>query len=381
MDPIVSTALAVAFLVSAVSGAVILATRSLIEPFLRQRDDGTAIQASHDGNPLRLGGVGAMFGLLLGAWMLSGHSCGVFASALLVSTVPVLLAGLSEDIGRHVTPLGRFAAAGVSALIALLLLNIWVPRGDLAFVDALMVNTPIAMLLTLVFAAGFCHAMNLIDGMNGLAGITIVLSALGLAVISAQEGLVQISVLAGLLAAGTAGFLAFNWPHCRLLLGDAGAYGLGHVLVWLAISVAALSPAVAVPALMLVLFWPIADVVHTVLRRLLTDRSLFAPDRMHLHQILRRALEIVALGRRARYRSNPLSTLILTPFICAPVVAGVLLAHQPALAWMVLALFGLAFAAAHVLVTRLARLKRSERQRSAGAVLPEIASASGLHRP
>lgn len=249
----------------------------------------------------------------------------------------------------------RFLAAIFSAVAAVALLDVWVPRADILGIDRAMAIPAIAITLTVIFSAGFCHAVNLIDGMNGLAASVITAAALGLAAIASLESLPAVTVMALMLAAATTGFLLLNWPVARLFLGDAGAYGLGHLLVWLMILLTSFSSQVAVPALALVIFWPLADVFHTILRRVAERVSILRPDRMHLHQKVRRTLDIVWFGYHGRYRSNPLTTLILLPFIVAPVVTGVLLWNSPGAAWIALGAYMLAFSAAHPLTTRLAR--------------------------
>src|SRR6056297_1067615 len=190
---------------------------------------------------------------------LDGRVTSGFATALLLSSTPVVLAGLLEDTGRRVAPIPRLIAAVASSVFALATLNVWLPRGDIPLVDAAMTIAPVAIFFTVFFASGFCHALNLIDGMNGLAGATVIAAAVGLALIASQGGLPEVSVTAWLLAAAAFGFLARNWPVSGIFLGDAGAYGIGHVVAWLAISIVALAPDIAAPAVLLTLFWPIAD--------------------------------------------------------------------------------------------------------------------------
>jgi ABC-type molybdate transport system permease subunit len=79
---------------------------------------------------------------------------------------------------------------------------------------------------------------------------------------------------------------------------------------------------------------------------------------MHLHQKVRRMLDIMWFGYRGRQRSNPLTTLVLLPFITAPVVTGTLLWDQPTAAWCALGAFMLAFSLAHPLTVRLAQKLR-----------------------
>ncbi|SNS30157.1 UDP-N-acetylmuramyl pentapeptide phosphotransferase/UDP-N-acetylglucosamine-1-phosphate transferase [Antarctobacter heliothermus] len=285
--------------------------------------------------------------------MLNGDES--FAPLLLLSILPVFITGLAEDLGHHVSPRGRFLAAVFSGVAAVALLGVWVPKADIPGIDWAMATPAVAIILTVIFSAGLCHAVNLIDGMNGLAASVITISALGYAAIATLASLPVVASFALLLVAATIGFLFLNWPVARLFLGDAGAYGLGHLLVWLMILLASLSSEVAVPALLLVIFWPLADVLHTILRRVADKVSILRPDRMHLHQKVRRTLDIVWFGYRGRYRSNPLTTIILLPFIIAPVVTGVLLWSNPGAAWIALGGYMLAFSAAHTLTARLAR--------------------------
>jgi UDP-GlcNAc:undecaprenyl-phosphate/decaprenyl-phosphate GlcNAc-1-phosphate transferase len=354
---VISAAVA-AFLASFIVGSVLVRFRSVIEPFTKDRDDHLAAQASHTGDPLRLGGVAVVIGLLVGAVVLKGQSAGTYTLLLLASLLPVFLTGLWEDLGHGVSPKGRVLAALVSSAVAVFLLGFWVSRADLVGLDAVMAFAPAGVVITIVIAALFCHSVNLIDGMNGFAALTVILTALGISLVASKVDLQQISVLALLLAAGTFGFMLMNWPVAKLFLGDAGAYGLGHILIWLANSVIVLAPDVAVPAIFLILFYPFADTIHTVLRRLNDGKKVTEPDRMHLHHKVRRAIEIVWIGRDRRHISNPLTTLLMVPFLAVPIATGVMFWDQPLAAWIALIVFGSVFGGSHLAITAYAKLHR-----------------------
>jgi ABC-type molybdate transport system permease subunit len=70
---------------------------------------------------------------------------------------------------------------------------------------------------------------------------------------------------------------------------------------------------------------------------------------MHLHQKVRRVLDIVRFGYKKRSISNPMTTLVLLPFILAPIVSGVVLWNHPLVAWIALGAFFSTFAMAHPL--------------------------------
>lgn len=344
-----------ALLFTLISGLLLLRAERYLAGIARRRNDARARQSSHMGNPLRIGGVAVLAGVTFALGLEAPIGTNGFVSLLMLSVLPVLIAGLAEDLGYEVSPRGRFAAAIVSAVLAVTLLNAWAPRADIPGIDTVMTMPIVAIVMTVIFSSVFCHAVNLIDGMNGLAASVVVISALGAAAVAYLAGQPDIMLLALILAAATAGFLCLNWPVARLFLGDAGAYGLGHLLIWLLFLLVWRSSDVAVPALMLLIFWPIADVIHTVSRRISQRVPVFFPDRMHLHQKVRRLLDIAWFGYRGRWRSNPLATLLLQPFILAPAIAGVVLWDRPVAAWIALGAFFLLFSMMHVMTTRLAR--------------------------
>lgn len=347
----------VAALVTLALGLLIMACRRPLSRMMRDRDDARAVQASHVGDPLRLGGVAIFIGLS------AGVAAGDWQDAalpvlLILSAGPALLAGLGEDLGFCVSPMRRLAAAGASAFLAVFMLGVWVARADLPGLDLVMAIVPSAVILTIALSGGFCHSTNLIDGMNGLATTVILSAAVGLTLLAQGAGDRDLALFAALLGAAMIGFLILNWPLGIVFMGDAGSYGVGHVLIWIAILLAWRVPDIAVPALLLILFWPFADTFHSIARRLMRRAPVFEPDRMHLHQKIRRCMEIVLLGGARRKLSNPLATLCLVPMIVTPVAAGVLLSQDARAAWVALVVFSLLFAVTNVLVTRFACARR-----------------------
>jgi UDP-N-acetylmuramyl pentapeptide phosphotransferase/UDP-N-acetylglucosamine-1-phosphate transferase len=120
-----------------------------------------------------------------------------------------------------------------------------------------------------------------------------------------------------------------NFPFGKIFLGDAGAYALGHLLVWASISILWNAPSVTPLAALLIFFWPIADTFMAILRRYSAGKSITQPDRLHFHQLVMRAVEIVLLGRNKRNLANPLATILTIPFVISHMIAGVLFAYDP----------------------------------------------------
>jgi len=342
------------FLATALCAIAILRWRSILEPLTEHRGDHLAIQASHCGNPPRFGGVAVLFGLVLGTLLLTLKTGEHHIVLLLLSALPAVISGLAEDMGHRVSPRGRLIAAMFSALAAIIMLQVWVGRADLPGLDFALSFPALAIAGTILFSACFCHSVNLIDGMNGFATVSAISSATGIAVIAGQSGQTEIAAFSILLIACLVGFLMMNWPTARMFLGDAGAYGVGHLLVWLGIMLAWEADGIAIPSLLLLLFWPLADVFHTIYRRLMLRNSPFQPDKMHLHHKVRRALDLVVFGYNQRAKSNPSTIVVLFPFMAMPIVTGVLLQSNPTAGWVAFLVYLLAFAAAHKVATKVA---------------------------
>jgi UDP-GlcNAc:undecaprenyl-phosphate GlcNAc-1-phosphate transferase len=138
------------------------------------------------------------------------------------------------------------------------------------------------VVLTLAWLLFVTNAVNFIDGLNGLAaGCTLV--ACVLACIATPH---HLGTQAGLLAAGVAGFLPFNYPRARIFMGDVGSQVCGFLLADFAVQAAADSRASLVVPLALL---PIlADVAFTLVRRGVQRARLTQAHRGHLYQVAQR---------------------------------------------------------------------------------------------
>jgi len=163
----------------------------------------------------------------------------------------------------------------------------------------------LSMPFTILFVLAIVNAFNLIDGLDGLAGG---LALLALAVMSFLSASTPLFPLVMVAASVVGGYLLFNLPlgvnePVRSFMGDAGSTALGLIIaaVGLYLSQGAAPVMSPVVGLWLVAV-PVFDLFSTILRRLLTKRSPFSPDRGHLHHVLldnglsRRSTLILMLG-------------------------------------------------------------------------------------
>jgi UDP-GlcNAc:undecaprenyl-phosphate GlcNAc-1-phosphate transferase len=161
-------------------------------------------------------------------------------------------------------------------------------------------------LLTVLWIVGVTNAVNISDGLDGLAaGI----AAIACAVITifafhnstihtggARDNDVMMVLFALALLGSLSGFLFFNFNPAKIFMGDCGSLFIGFVIA--SASVMCLSESTAMVGLalpVLVLGIPIFDTLFCMLRRFLERRSIFAPDRSHFHH------RLVAMGLRHRH--------------------------------------------------------------------------------
>lgn len=344
----------IVFLCSLVGCFVLYLTKNLHLRRSARGHSGGAVQSAHVNPTPRVGGV-AIGGALLVSLFFAPTSMLDNYAPFVLSLTPVFLAGLADDLGYEVPPWSRLLAAALSSIVAVVLLQMWIPRVDVPYLDSVVAYAPIGILLTVFATSGVCNAFNLIDGLNGLSAGTGVMVALGLAAIANAGGDSNFLQLSVLLCAAIAGFLLFNFPFGKLFLGDAGAYSLGHILAWFAILIVDRIAGVTTWAVLLVFFWPVADTFFAIYRRLRAGARMDRPDRLHYHQFVMRALEIVWLGRGKRHLANPLATLLLMPLIAMPVLAGVMLWDEPLLSFIAVTVFAFFFVGSYTLGVRLAK--------------------------
>lgn len=349
---------ALAFGISLTISALLAATRSRHLHRSSRPEDQRAVQAAHHGARPRIGGIGVVAAILLVLPLFAPEALGGRGAGFVLTLLPVAAAGLAEDLGLRISPRGRLLAAALSGALALSVLDVWIWRADLPLIAPLLHIAPLAMLFTIFATSGICHAFNLIDGMNGLAGVTAILIALGLASVASIAQEPELARLAFWVVPAVAGFMVLNFPMGRIFLGDGGAYALGHVLAWLGVLLVARTTEVTPWAILLIFFWPVADTCLAIWRRRRAGRAADQPDRLHVHQLVMRVLELKVTGRGARGLSNPLTTLVLTPFISLPVLSGILLWNNPLAAALSFGLFAAGFVWAYAACLRFARRGR-----------------------
>ena len=142
--------------------------------------------------------------------------------------------------------------------------------------------------ITVLWLVGISNAINLIDGMDGLAGGISAFAALSMGIIALIQGSTVTSVLCFALFGAILGFLVFNFPPAKIFMGDSGSLFLGFCLAAFplvgGISKVSAFGTLLVPVTLLTI--PILDISTSVIRRLRNKVSIIHPDKEHIHHKL-----------------------------------------------------------------------------------------------
>jgi len=304
----------------------------------------------HAGMIPRLGGLAVATSALLptmgglwlrarddGAWT-AAHlpALGVLAGAILVCAV-----GAWDDI-KGLRVRNKLIAQILAALLAFKL-GVRIDGISLPLVGALPLEE-FALPATVLWIVAVTNAVNLIDGLDGLAVGVVFFAALvhlGVTLLSGDgSGATPTSLTMSALLGSLLGFLFYNFNPARVFLGDSGSYFLGFTLASSALlpPIQKASTAVSLLVPMLALGLPIFDTTLSMVRRYLAKQPLWGADRGHIHH---RLLGLGITHRRA----------VLTLYAVTAVLATAALAAAVGKDWQV----GSALVAASVALVGLVR--------------------------
>lgn len=233
----------------------------------------------------KVGGVamalGAMVPILI--WSPGTH----FVDALLMGGGVLVVFGLMDDI-KEMGYLAKLVGQVTAALIVVeyggLSINC---VGDCLPQGAVVPNW-ISLPFTLFVIVGVTNAINLSDGLDGLAGGISMMMFICLGVLAFQNDMTASALLAVAVIGAIFGFLRFNTHPAVVFMGDAGSQLLGFLAVTLALYISQNSEPISRTFPLLLLGFPILDTLTVMMERLRKGVSPFKADKNHFHHKLLR---------------------------------------------------------------------------------------------
>ena len=246
----------------------------------------------------RLGGLAILAGLVAGLAAALPFHPGQWLSdipqeqlyAFLGGVLIILLVGVVDDLKR-VSSLYKFAAQ-LAAAVLIVSAGWSFHQLQLPFVGLVELGL-LGPLVSVLWVVGITNAINLMDGLDGLASGMVCIISMSLLIFAMAQGNACMVILTGAMAGACLGFLIFNWSPARIFMGDSGSLTLGFLLAALSLHASLkASAAVAILVPLLALGLPAIDTLlvmavrflarphHPLSRRL---AGIFKADRRHVH--------------------------------------------------------------------------------------------------
>lgn len=255
--------------------------------------DKTSARKIHNGNIPRLGGVGivvAFLATIVVMKLFQEPLAEEFSNKyriwpILVSGIAIFSIGLIDDF-LDLRAKFKFL---IEALIAIFLI-IWgfrfkmimIPWGD-GSLNLGLLSYPI----TFLWIVGITNAMNLIDGLDGLAGGIAFIASLSFGILFWSQSSIISAEICFAVTGSVAGFLIFNLPPAKIFMGDSGSLFLGFCMAILPLLGQGETKAeIGIIAAATTVAIPVFDTFSAIFRRTRAHVSFFTPDKGHLHHIL-----------------------------------------------------------------------------------------------
>ncbi|RBW67596.1 glycosyltransferase family 4 protein [Bacillus taeanensis] len=231
----------------------------------------------------RLGGLAIYISTLIGFAVLQPES--PYLIPILIGSFIIIVTGVADDILQLSPKVKLFGQVLAAAVV--IYGGVEVQFINLPFNTQLNLGI-FGIPLTMLWIIGITNAINLIDGLDGLAAGVSSIVLMTVSVMAIINGNEFVFAMGCILLGSTLGFLIFNFHPAKIFMGDTGALFLGFM-----ISVTSLLGfknitlfSLVVPVIMLGV--PISDTFFAIIRRFVNKKPLSAPDKSHLHHCLLR---------------------------------------------------------------------------------------------
>ncbi|HEL0026442.1 TPA: undecaprenyl/decaprenyl-phosphate alpha-N-acetylglucosaminyl 1-phosphate transferase [Streptococcus equi subsp. zooepidemicus] len=210
--------------------------------------------------------------------------------------LPVVLGGLVVTITGFIddvyelSPKLKMLGIVIGAIIVWAFTDFKFDSFKIPFGGPLLAFDPfLTFFLTVLWIISITNAINLIDGLDGLVSGVSIISLVTMAIVAyfflpLTNFFLTLTIL--ILIASIAGFFPYNYHPAIIYLGDTGALFIGFMIGVLSLQGLKNATAVAVVTPVIILGVPIMDTIVAIIRRSLSGKKFYEPDKMHLHHRL-----------------------------------------------------------------------------------------------
>jgi UDP-N-acetylmuramyl pentapeptide phosphotransferase/UDP-N-acetylglucosamine-1-phosphate transferase len=282
------------------------------------------IQKLHLATTPRVGGVAIFMGVAAAYIAASAERAAILGPLWMAGCIAFVF-GLLEDLTKRVPVSTRLLATILAGVLGWAITGVSLHRIGVPLVDVVLTHQGASVVLTAIAIGGIANAINIIDGLNGLASAMKVIALTTVASIAYAEGDVNLAFATFSIAAAVLGFFLVNWPMGKLFLGDGGSYFGGFALAWSCVLLVERNQQVAPFAVLLICIYPFIEVLFTIYRRNRKQLSPGRPDNQHLHTLIYRRYVVTAVPT---VKENSVAGILVAMLNLPPAIAAYYLKHS-----------------------------------------------------
>lgn len=225
-----------------------------------------------------LGGTVILISFLVGIWL--GHPIETEVKPLVIGSVLIYLVGLIDDIydlKPIIKLLGQVIAALVVVYYGVTIDFISLPIGLTIHFGILGIP------ITVIWIVAITNAINLIDGLDGLASGVSMIALMTIGFIAILQANIFIMMICSVLIGALLGFLFFNFHPAKIFLGDSGALLVGFIVGFLSLLGFKNITFVSLFFPIVILAVPFIDTLFAMIRRVKKGQHIMQADKSHLH--------------------------------------------------------------------------------------------------
>jgi len=306
-----------------------------------------APQRFHVGHVSRLGGAAMLVSCMVSwAWMSVSEPYLHIPNTILFPTDRALawcviallgvVSGVVEDMTHQLKARWRLVSTTLAGLLAVLVFGLTLPRLDIPGLDGLWMQVPwLGLVVAVVAVSGLPHAINIIDGYNGIAGLVSLICCMVIAYVALAVGDRELAGIVVVLGGATAGFLLWNYPRGLIFAGDGGAYLWGVVISIVTLMLVQRHREVSPWFPVLLLVYPIWETLFSIWRKVTRGQSPGLADGLHFHHLIFRRIVRQVFhddeARRMLIRNNRTSPYLWAFTLLSAAPASLFWASTPAL--------------------------------------------------
>ncbi|MGO2722758.1 MAG: glycosyltransferase family 4 protein [Lactobacillus sp.] len=238
-----------------------------------------------------IGGLGIFVTFNMGCFILFREQFPTHESfAVLLASSIIVLTGIIDDI-LELKPRQKMLGIFLAAMIIYFLAGIRMSQINIPMTHSVLQLGIWSFPITIFWILALTNAINLIDGLDGLAAGVSMISLATMGVVAyffIPNRQIYVPIACLMLAACLCGFLPYNFHPARIFLGDTGALYLGFMIAVLSLKGLKNITFVSTIVPIIILGVPITDTLYAIIRRKLSGKPATQADRHHLHHQLMR---------------------------------------------------------------------------------------------